>query len=106
MVSIQRKKPMSSKRSIIDNSNCCYLCGSTSGLTVHHCLFGTAGRKKADQDRLTVKLCYSCHEAVQHPTNKFDLTMQNALKKIAQEKWEQHYGNRDAFIKRYGKSYL
>ena len=92
-------------KSIISNSNSCYICGRIDSLTVHHCIFGSK-RKLADEDGLTVKLCASCHEAIQHPTNKFDQSMQNALKKIAQEKWEEKYGTREDFIRRYKKSYL
>ena len=71
----------------------------------HHCIFGSK-RKKADEDGLIVKLCPSCHQAIHNPTNKFDQTMQNALKKIAQEKWEEKNGSRAEFMKRYGRSYL
>lgn len=91
-------------KSIISNSTACYICGKL-GTVTHHCIFGSK-RKKADEDGLTVKLCASCHHAIHNPTNKFDQSMQDALKKIAQEKWEATYGSREEFTKRYGENYL
>lgn len=91
-------------KSVISKSTACYICGR-QGTETHHCIFGSK-RKKADEDGLTVRLCSDCHHAIHSPTNKFDQSMQNALKKIAQERWEEVYGSREDFIKRYGRSYL
>ena len=93
-------------KSIIDNSNSCYICGKTADLEVHHCIFGTGKRKKADEDGLTVKLCHTCHQAIHSPTNNFDRTIQESLKKVAQRRWEDKYGSRADFVKRYGRNYL
>lgn len=92
-------------RSIINNSAACYICGRPAS-EIHHCIFGTGKRKLADEDGLTVPLCSSCHHAIHNPANNFDQSMQNALKKLAEEAWEQKYGSKDDFIKRYGRSYL
>lgn len=92
-------------KSIITNSNTCYICGTNQNLQTHHCIFESK-RELADKDGLTVKLCATCHHAIHIASNKFDLSMQNALKKIAQEKWEEKYGDREQFIERYEKSYL
>lgn len=89
-------------KSIISNSKRCYLCGSESDLEKHHCIFGTANRKKADEDGLWVYLCHRDHQAV-HNQNIWE---KKALQEIAQEKWENKNGNREAFIKRYGRSFL
>ena len=93
-------------KSIISNANHCYLCGRKENLHTHHVLYGTANRKKADEDGLTIKLCPSCHTAIHNPTTKFDKWTAKALKEIAQEKWEDRYGSREEFIERYGKNYL
>ena len=83
------------------NKELCFLCGQL-GDSVHHCLHGTANRKLADQDGLTVRLCRRCH------MNLHDKgTCDRELQRIAQEKWMEHNGKTaDDFIKRYGKSYL
>jgi len=87
--------------SIIHTGDCCFICGQW-GQEVHHCLHGTANRKLADEDGLTVKLCRRCHANL-HDKGYFD----RELQKIAQTKWMEHYGKSEyEFLKRYGKSYL
>lgn len=89
--------------SIIQNSNdeCCYICGQWATDT-HHCLHGTANRRLADKDGLTVRLCHRCHKALHDKGN-----MDRELQRIAQSKWMEYYSrSEDDFIKRYGKSYL
>lgn len=66
---------------------------------------GTANRKKADQDGMTIYLCVRHHTGSKysvHENQELDLL----LKRKGQLAWERHYGTRDDFIKRYGKSYL
>lgn len=89
-------------KSIISNAKKCYICGSESDLEKHHCVFGTANRKKADSDGLWVWLCHRDHQAIHNQ----DIWEKKALQEIAQEHWEEKNGTRDDFIKRYGKSYL
>ena len=45
-------------KSIISDAKKCYICGSVHDLEKHHCVFGTASRKKADRDGLWVYLCH------------------------------------------------
>ena len=89
-------------KSIISNDRRCYICGSNWNLEKHHCLFGTANRKKADKDGLWVYLCHDCHNRVHTdiPFHKYN------LKQIAQKAWQLKYGDTDAFIDRYGRNYL
>lgn len=89
-------------RSIIQKERECYFCFSTVGLETHHCLHGTANRKKADADGLTVWPCRQCHAAL-HDRGEGD----NALKVLAQRVWMRaNNAGEDAFRERYGKSYL
>lgn len=92
-------------KSIISNSNYCYICGKPKEHT-HHCLEGNHHRQLCDKYGLTIPICASCHNAIHTSANKFDRDMANSLKKIAQEKWESTYGNREEFIKIFRKSYL
>jgi len=65
-------------------------------------LHGTANRRLADEDGLTVYLCRAHHAAL-HDKGLYDLILQQE----AQKAWMDHYGKSvDDFISRYGKSYL
>ena len=93
--------------SIIPNDNeFCYLCKQMGlqnrGSEVHHCIFGTAKRKLADQDGLTVHLCCLHHRLLHdHGDHKRE------LQELAQETWMRHNNaTKEDFIKRYGISYL
>jgi len=74
---------------------------SVAGLQKHHVLHGTARRRLADEDGLTVYLCRIHHTRL-HDAGEFD----RELEEIGQRAWEGRYGSREDFIKRYGKSYL
>lgn len=81
------------------DTDTCYLCGAWATDT-HHCLHGSY-RKQADADGLTVRLCRECHQAL-HDKGTND----RALQAEAQMAWERHYGSREEFIKRYGRSFI
>ena len=84
-----------------DNEEVCYLCGQYAQ-TWHHCIHGTANRKLADKDGLTVRLCHMCHMNL-HDHGSFD----RELQRIAQARWMEYNSKSEKdFIKRYGKSYL
>lgn len=86
---------------IQQESELCYICGQWATDT-HHCIHGTANRKLADKDGLTVRLCRTCHENL-HIKGNFD----RELQRIAQARWMEYYGkSEDDFRRRYGKSFL
>ena len=88
-------------KSIIHNDDSCYICGSYPTET-HHCIHGTANRRLADKDGLTVNLCHICHMNL-HDKGLYD----RELQKLAQTKWMEYYNKgTEEWIKRYGKSYL
>lgn len=94
-------------KSIISNDGKCfihqkYLHMDIPGTEEHHCIHGWANRKLADQDGLTVKLCYTCHRLL-HDKGYHDKDLQA----WAQMAWME-YNNKSIadFIARYGKSYL
>ena len=83
------------------NKETCYICGQWATET-HHCIHGTANRKLADKDGLTVRLCSTCHRNL-HDKGNFD----RELQRLAQVRWMEYYQKSEAeFRKRYGKSYL
>ncbi len=86
--------------SIISKNFCCYICGSNRNLEIHHCIHGTANRKLAEEDGLTVYLCHSCHADL-HDKGLFDKSLQS----IAQKAYIEKYGSREDFRRRYGRYY-
>lgn len=89
-------------KSIIQKEKECYFCFRTYGVELHHCLHGTANRKKADEDGLTVYLCRDCHRAL-HDKGTGDRQMMQLAQKI----WMRTNNKTEKeFIKRYGKNFL
>lgn len=93
-------------KSILQNEKECFICKGTYALDLHHVIYGTANRQKSDDYGLTVWLCRHHHtgkEGVHRTPNKgYDLK----LKQYAQKKFEETYGDREFFIKEFGRSYL
>ncbi len=79
----------------------CFLCGNTQNLEVHHCIHGTANRKKADKYGLVVRLCHQHHYIVHNQDSALDM----ALKKEAQRAFEKLYGH-FKFMEVFGINYL
>jgi hypothetical protein len=92
-------------KSIISNEKECFICRTTYSLHKHHIFFGYGNRQISDEQGCWVYLCARHHnmsdEGV-HFNTPFDIM----LKKYCQEKWEEINGNREKFIKTFGKSYL
>ena len=92
--------------SIIANKKICYVCGTTSNLHLHHILFGR-NRKKADEDGLTIYLCYEHHEGTNGVHGKLGHELDLKLKVIAEKRWCKFYNKTpEQFLKRYGRTYL
>ena len=81
----------------------CIICGSPY-VQHHHIFGGTARRRISDRYGFIVPLCQYHHTGAAgvHRNRKFDLE----LKRQAQTYYEEHYGNRNAFINAFGKSWL
>ena len=92
-------------KSIIQRDmECCYICGTTQNLHLHHCLHGTANRKLADEYGLVVRLCEVHHtgdKGVHHNRN-----MDLFLIQTAQRCFEDQVGSREEFMKIFGKNWL
>ena len=92
---------------ITEYANYCILCGRPKE-HIHHCVFGVAKRKLADQDGLTMPLCDSCHRAIHQGK------MQTLSKIIGQLLYERNKcaegmtveEARESFRRRYFESYL
>ena len=92
--------------SIIQSEKECYVCHTKNNLHLHHIVFGK-NRKKADEEGLTVYLCYWHHEGDDGVHGRCGHELDLKLKKIAEEKWLEYYNKTEEdFISRYGRSYL
>jgi len=89
---------------IVDDMRC-YFCHTTQNLHRHHIFFGTANRKKSEQYDITVWLCANHHNMGMkcvHNNRDMDLI----LKQEGQRYFEQNIGNREMFMKEFGRNYL
>ena len=94
------------RASIISNEKQCYVCGDRRNLHRHHIIFGK-NRKKADEDGLTVWLCYQHHEGTYGVHGKLGHSLDMQLKCTAERCWIETYKKTiDEFRKRYGKNYI
>ena len=84
---------------ITEYKDVCLLCDRPAEHT-HHLIFGTAGRKLADEDGLTAPLCHECHAFIH--TNSKGARMSKIIGQMAYEK--DH--TRQEFMKRYGRSFI
>lgn len=98
----------------------CAICGRPAECK-HHLIFGRAERKLCDEDNITIDLCNRCHNMASARLEQIhDNPMAEALSKmLGQALWEKEYilkhmslpfidvdSPRDAFMRRYGRSYL
>lgn len=93
-------------QSKLSNLRECYICGSRYNLEIHHIFFGNPNRNFSDEDGMWCYLCSECHRGTYGVHGKKGERNNDYLKRRAQMKWEKAYGDTEAFIERYGRSYL
>lgn len=91
--------------SIICNKRECFICGTTRNINDHHIFAGTSNRKKSEQYGLKVYLC-GYHHNLSDEGVHFNRELDLKLKRLAQQKFEETYGDRTKFIQEFGKSFL
>ena len=83
----------------------CFFCHNTQNLEEHHCLHGTANRKKAEKYGLTVWLC-NYHRTgglkAVHRCKETDKILQVYAQKYFLEK----IGDMNLWMQEFGKNYL
>lgn len=92
-------------KSIISNDRQCWVCESRQDLHRHHVFPGVANRPLSEKYGCWVYLC-PYHHNMSNEGVHFNHDLDLLLKKQTQREWEKRYGNREEFIKRFGKSYL
>lgn len=102
------------KSIITDDMDYCFFCGRPAECK-HHLIFGSANRKKADEDGLIVPACNRCHNTGKVIERIHDNPMAEKMSRIiGQMAWENlHISNgvslqtaREMFRDRYKISYL
>ena len=90
-------------KSIIQEKKECFICGTTYGLELHHCIFGSANRKLSDKYGLTIWLCHEHHTG--DSGVHFSKALDDQVKKLAQERFEEVYGGDKSFVEIFGRNY-
>jgi hypothetical protein len=83
----------------------CFFCGNTQNLEEHHCLHGTANRKKAEKYGLTVWLCNYHHTGGLKSVHKCK-QMDRILQVFAQKYFLENIGDMELWMKEFRKNYL
>ena len=98
----------------------CICCGEPATDT-HHLLFGTFGRKFADNHGLIIPLCRSCHTSAERISERIhdNPRAEDLCKLLGQAIWERNYYKdlyynlnrdedeaRERFIELYGQSFM
>ena len=92
-------------KSIISNERFCLVCGTTMNLHKHHIYEGVGRRKLSEKYGCWCFLC-ARHHNMSNEGVHFNKVLNIKLKQQCQKAWEYKYGDREDFIKVFGKSYL
>lgn len=99
-------------KSILQEKECCFICGTTNELHRHHVFYGTANRKVSEEDGCWIWLCGPHHNMSNYGIH-FNKDLDDKVKQFAEKKWIETYASDlpedeqiKAFIKRYGRNYL
>lgn len=90
--------------SIIQTEKRCYVTGETRNLDLHH-VFKGSRRNSSEKHGLTVWLRHDIHLDM-HDHRKPYETLENDLKVIAQQAFEDNGGTREEFFQAFGANYL
>ena len=103
------------KSIVTDETEYCIFCGNRGGET-HHLLFGTYGRKFAEEHGLKVPICAACHTRSEYLCERIhDNTMAEKLSKMLGQAFYEcdkrgqgmsQNDERSEFIREYGQSFI
>lgn len=92
-------------KSILHNSDRCFLCGERGQLEEHHIFFGNPGRKISEKHGFKIRLCPYCHRLSPNAPHR-NRTTDLELKRICQKAYEEQGNTREEFIALIGRNYL
>ena len=87
-----------------DDMDTCIFTGSP--YVERHHIYGAFNRKKSEEYGFVVPLRYDLHPNGARANPKYAKEMDEHLKKMGQEYFENHYGTREEFMEIFGRSYL
>lgn len=91
---------------VTEYTNICAICGKPIDCE-HHLIFGNGLKPLAEEDGIKIPICNNCHTLAGGKNQLHENPVAERLSKmLGQAIWEQHYGSREDFRLRYGKSYL
>lgn len=96
-------------KSIMQTKRRCYICGRTHSLDEHHIFGGNPNRKLSEKYGLKVWLCNDftstrCHKEVHEGEHTKQLM--DSLHREGQKAFEETHGNREDFMRIFGRNYL
>ncbi len=71
---------------VIEQQECCLLCGTQRDLVMHHIRFGASGRKTYVGN--IARLCVDCHEKVHHNDKLYRPILIDIVETLKQKKEE------------------
>lgn len=92
-------------KSIIQDKRECYKTRRTTDIHEHHIFYGTANRKNSEKYGLKVYLTGEYHNLSNKGVH-FDKAFDTELKQVGQRAFEKTHGDRQEFIKIFGRNYL
>ena len=92
-------------KSVLQTEKVCYVCGTEQDLHCHHVFEGTANRRKSEEHGMKIWLCARHHNMSNYGIH-FDPVLDLAVKITAQSYFEKYIGDREAFRREFGKSWL
>lgn len=87
-----------------EDMDSCFFTGSPY-IERHH-IFGGSNRKHSEQYGFVVPLRYDLHPNGARADQRYAKQIDDHLKKMAQDYYENHYGSREKFIRTFGRNYL
>lgn len=92
--------------SIMHSVKRCIICGKQTDLEKHHVFFGNPRRGVSEKFGCWCYLCREHHQGTNGVHGKNGHELDQALKEYAQRMWECEFGDREAFIRTFGKNYI
>lgn len=92
-------------KSIMQSDKKCYICDSINDLQEHHIFGGNPRRKNSEKYGLKVYLCYTHHHDSKEGVH-FNPQLMDFLHRAGQLAFERVHGNREDFMRIFGKNYL
>lgn len=87
-----------------DNMDACIFTGSYD-VERHH-IYGGSNKRLSEQYGFVVPLRYDLHPNGARADMRYAKQIDDHLKRMAQEYFENHYGSRETFRRLFGRSYL